>query len=70
MPFAAALVGWKLARSPAWVSAKRPLLWATGLAVVAFLFFASVGVMVLAKQRQVRTRRAGGMAQPDRDCGL
>jgi hypothetical protein len=47
MPFAAALVGWKLARSPAWVSAKRPLLWATGLAVVAFLVsFASVGVMV------------------------
>jgi len=31
MPFAAALVGWNLARNPAWSSAKRPLLWASGL---------------------------------------
>ena len=47
MPFAAALVGWKLARNPAWYSARRSLLWATGLAVVAFLFsFVSLGVMV------------------------
>jgi hypothetical protein len=47
MPFAAALVGWRLARNPAWSSAKRPLLWATGLALVAFLVsFVSVGVMV------------------------
>jgi hypothetical protein len=47
MPFAAALIGWKLTRNPAWSSAKRPLLWATGLALVAFLVsFVSVGVMV------------------------
>jgi Protein of unknown function (DUF998) len=47
MPFAAALIGWKLARNPAWSSAKRPLLWATGLALVAFVVsFVSLGVMV------------------------
>jgi hypothetical protein len=47
MPFAAALIGWRLTRNPAWSSAKRPLLWATGLALVAFLVsFVSVGVMV------------------------
>jgi len=46
MPFAAALIGWKLARNPAWSSAKRPLLWATGLALVAFVVsFVSLGVM-------------------------
>src|SRR5215204_7230458 len=37
MPFAAGLIGWKLARNPAWSSARRPLLWATGLALVAFV---------------------------------
>ena len=47
MPFAAALIGWKLARNPAWSSAKRPLLWATGLALVAFMVsFVSLDVMV------------------------
>jgi Protein of unknown function (DUF998) len=47
MPFAAVLVGWKLARDPAWSSARRPLLWATGLALVAFLASSvSLGVMV------------------------
>ena len=47
MPFAAGLIGWKLARNPAWSSAKRPLLWATGLALVAFVVsFVSLGVMV------------------------
>jgi hypothetical protein len=47
MPFAAVLVGWKLARNPAWSSARRPLLWATGLALVVFLAsFVSLGVMV------------------------
>jgi hypothetical protein len=47
MPFAAALIGWKLARNPAWSSAKRPVLWATGLALVAFVVsFISLGVMV------------------------
>lgn len=47
MPFAAGLVGWKLARNPAWSSAKRPLLWASGLALVAFVVsFVSMGIMV------------------------
>jgi hypothetical protein len=47
MPLAAVLVGWKLARSPAWLSARLPLFWATGLALVAFLVsFVSFGVMV------------------------
>jgi hypothetical protein len=47
MPFAAALIGWKLARNPAWSSAKRPLLWATGLALASFVVsFVSVGFMV------------------------
>jgi Protein of unknown function (DUF998) len=47
MPFAAALIGWKLARNPAWSSAKRPILWATGLALVAFVVsFISLGVML------------------------
>ena len=57
MPFAAGLIGWKLARSPAWSSAKRPLLWATGLALVAFLVsFVSLGVMV---------SQSGGKFGPD-----
>jgi hypothetical protein len=57
MPFAAALVGWRLTRNPAWSSAKRPLLWATGLALVAFLVsFVSVGVMV---------SQSGGKFGPD-----
>jgi len=61
MPFAAALVGWKLVRSPAWGSAKRPLLWATALAIVAFLLsFASVGVMV---------SQSGGRFGPDVPVG-
>jgi Na+/phosphate symporter len=47
MPFAAALVGWNLALNPAWSSAKQPLLWATGLALVAFVVsFVSLGIMV------------------------
>jgi hypothetical protein len=47
MPYAAALVGWKLTRNPAWLSAKRSLLWASGLALVAFVVsFVSLGVMV------------------------
>src|SRR5918995_3764694 len=46
MPFAAGLIGWKLARNPAWSSARRPLLWATSLALVAFVVsFISLGVM-------------------------
>jgi uncharacterized protein DUF998 len=57
MPFAAALISWKLARNPAWSSARRPLLWATGLALVAFLVsFVSLGVMV---------SRSGGEFGPD-----
>lgn len=47
MPFAAALIGWKLARNPAWSSARRPILWATALALVAFMVsFVSLGVIV------------------------
>ena len=57
MPFAAAIIGWKLARNPAWSSARRPLLWATGLALVAFLVtFFSLGVMV---------SQSGGKFGPD-----
>jgi len=57
MPFAAALIGWKLARNPAWSSARRPLLWATSLALVAFLVsFVSLGVMV---------SQSGGKFGPD-----
>ena len=57
MPFAAALVGWKLARNPAWFSAKRPLLWATGLALASFVVsFVSVGV---------RVSQSGGTFGPD-----
>jgi hypothetical protein len=47
MPFAAGLIGWRLARIPAWSLAKGSLLWATGLALVAFVVsFVSIGVMV------------------------
>jgi hypothetical protein len=47
MPFAAGLTGWKLVRNPAWSSARRSLLWASGLALVAFVVsFVSLGVMV------------------------
>jgi hypothetical protein len=57
MPFAAALVGWKLMCNPAWSTAQRPLLWATGVALVAFLVsFASLGVMV---------SQSGGRFGPD-----
>jgi hypothetical protein len=57
MPFAAVLIGWKLARNQAWSSARRPLLWATGLALVAFLVsFVSLSVMV---------SRSGGEFGPD-----
>jgi hypothetical protein len=57
MPFAAAIIGWKLARNPAWSSARRPLLWATGLALVAFVVsFFSVGVMA---------SQSGGKFGPD-----
>jgi Protein of unknown function (DUF998) len=57
MPFAAVLIGWRLARNPAWSSARRPLLWATALALVAFLVsFVSLGVMV---------SRSGGEFGPD-----
>jgi hypothetical protein len=60
-PFAAALVGWKLAGNPAWSSAKRPLLWATGLALLAFVVsFVSLGVMV---------SQSGGEFGPDVPVG-
>ena len=57
MPFAAALVGWTLSRNAAWSSAKRPLLWATAVALVAFIVsFVSMGVMV---------SQSGGRFGPD-----
>jgi hypothetical protein len=57
MPFAAGLIGWKLARNPAWSSARRPLLWATALALVTFVVsFFSLGVMV---------SQSGGKFGPD-----
>ena len=57
MPFAAGLIGWKLARNPAWSSARRPLLWATGLALVAFVVsFLSLGFMA---------SQSGGKFGPD-----
>ena len=37
MPFAALLVSWSLARNQAWSSARRSLLWSTGLALIGFL---------------------------------
>lgn len=42
MTFAAAIISWKLARSPAWSMARRSLLWTAGIAVtstVAFIVF-------------------------------
>ena len=61
MSFAAALVGWKLARNPVWSSARRPLLWVTGLALVAFVVsFFSLGVMV---------SQSGGKFGPDVPVG-
>ena len=53
----AALIGWKLIRNPGWSSAKLLLLWATGLALVAFVVsFFSLGVMV---------SQSGGKFGPD-----
>src|ERR671910_539948 len=61
MSFAAALVGWKPARNPVWSSARRPLLWVTGLALVAFVVsFFSLGVMV---------SQSGGKFGPDVPVG-
>src|SRR5215218_9820964 len=61
MPFAAAFVGWKLARNPAWYSARRSLLWVTGMALVAFVVsFVSLGIMV---------SQSGGEFGPDVPVG-
>src|SRR5215204_4651909 len=61
MPFAAASVGWKLARNPAWSSSKWPLLWVTGMALVAFVVsFVSLGIMV---------SQSGGEFGPDVPVG-
>jgi len=47
IPFAAALISWNLARNQAWSSARRPILWAAGLALMGFLVsFVSLGVML------------------------
>ena len=41
MPVAAAFIGWSLARNQAWTSARRPLIWATALALLSFLVSSS-----------------------------
>jgi hypothetical protein len=47
MPFAAAIIGWSLARNQAWASARWPLIWATALALLSFLVsFSSLSVML------------------------
>ncbi|MCC6457328.1 MAG: DUF998 domain-containing protein [Caldilineaceae bacterium] len=47
VPFAAALISWQLARSPAWATARQALRWTGALAVVGFLIsFVSVMLML------------------------
>jgi hypothetical protein len=47
MPVAAALISWRLARNQAWSSARRPLIWATALALLSFLVsFSSLSIML------------------------
>jgi hypothetical protein len=47
MPFAAAIISWSLARDQAWSSARRPLIWATALALLSFLVsFSSLSIML------------------------
>lgn len=47
MPVAAAIIGWSLVRNQAWSSARRPLIWATALALLSFLVsFSSLSVML------------------------
>src|SRR5215218_6191207 len=61
MPFAAVLIGWRLARNTAWSSSQRPLLWVTGMALVAFVVsFVSLGIMV---------SQSGGEFGPDVPVG-
>jgi hypothetical protein len=46
-PIAVALIGWNLARNPAWAPARRPIGGATALVWVALLvFYAGLGVML------------------------
>jgi hypothetical protein len=47
MPVAAAIIGWSLARNQAWASARRPLIWATALALLSFLVsLSSLSIML------------------------
>ncbi|MBC7827883.1 MAG: DUF998 domain-containing protein [Chitinophagaceae bacterium] len=47
MPFASLFTSWALIRNKSWTSAKRPILWATILTLVAFLFaLVSIGAML------------------------
>jgi hypothetical protein len=58
MPLASALIGWNLAHNSAWSSAERPLLRATGLALVAFVMsfaFAREGARHACSTRRERT---------------
>jgi hypothetical protein len=70
MPFAAALIGWKLARNPAWSSAKRPLLGDRPGPGILCGVLRIRGLYGLAKRRRIRPGRVGRMAQPHRDSGL
>jgi hypothetical protein len=71
MPFAVGLIGWSLARNPAWSSAKRHLLWVSGLALVAFLVsFVSLGVMVSQNDGKFGPKVMVGWPHPFRDTGL
>jgi len=47
MTFAAAIISWNLARNPAWSMARRPLLWAAGIAVASTVAFIVFTIMVL-----------------------
>jgi hypothetical membrane protein len=47
MTFAAAIISWSLARNPAWSMARRPLLWAAGIAVASTVAFIVFMIMVI-----------------------
>ena len=57
IPIAAALIGWSLARNPAWSSARRALRWAAGLAWMGMLVFAGAMAVFLPQH--------GGKLGPD-----
>lgn len=57
MPFAALLITWKLVKNPEWSAAKKPVIWATVVALIGFVVsFASLGAML---------SQSGGKFGPD-----